>query len=275
MIFFIIFFVSKKLTFNKKSSKFIYFNGDNMSSTSFGFLLTILAGLSTLIGIIPILIKIHNEEKIICSSLAFAAGVMLCVSITDLIPESLNMLKNYQDITMIFLVFIFVIIGIISSSAIDKFISSKEENSLYKVGIISMLAIIFHNLPEGMATFISTTKSISLGLSLTLAIAIHNIPEGISISVPIYYATNSKLKAFTYTFISALSEPLGALVTYLFLINYINDTILGLLFALIAGIMIQISLSELLPTSIKYKQTKLTKIFFIVGVTFMLLKLLF
>lgn len=149
-----------------------------MNNVGMAFLLTILAGFSTLIGTIPIFIKLENEDGIICGSLAFASGVMLCVSITDLIPESLNMLREYNDIVMIFLCFIFILIGIIISSIIDKTLSTKSNNSLYKVGLISMLAIIIHNIPEGIATFISTTKSISLGLSLTIAIALHNIPEG-------------------------------------------------------------------------------------------------
>lgn len=128
---------------------------------------------------------------------------------------------------------------------------------------------------EGIATFISTTKSFELGLSLTIAIALHNIPEGISISVPIFYSTKSKLKAILLTLVSALSEPLGALFTYLFLARFINQTVLGLIFALIAGIMIQISLTELLPTSVSYNYNKITRFFFIVGILFMLLKFLF
>jgi ZIP family zinc transporter len=243
-----------------------------MSNTKIAFLLTTIAGLSTMFGTIPIFIKTKNINKIICSSLAFASGVMICVSITDLLPESFNMLKNYNDLIMILLVFIFLIIGIIVSSLLDKFINSKENNSLYKVGLISMIVIIFHNIPEGIATYISTTKNINLGLSLAVAIGIHNIPEGISISVPIYYSTSSKTKALFYTLTSALSELFGALLANFFLANYINNTVLGLLFATIAGIMIQISLSELLPTSIKYNQPKITNFFFIIGILFMLLR---
>ena len=247
-----------------------------MNNINIAFLLTIIAGLSTLIGTLPIFLKLKHENNIICASLAFASGVMLCVSITDLIPESLTMLKhNLSAFITIILSFLFTIIGIIFSSLISKNIPETTNNNLYKVGIISMLAIIIHNVPEGIATFISTTKSINLGLSLTLAIAIHNIPEGISISVPIYYATKSKFKAFSYTLVSALSEPLGALLTYLFLSPFINDNILGLLFSLIAGIMIQISLTELLPTSLKYNQSKITRNFFIIGIIFMLIKVVF
>lgn len=242
-----------------------------MNNTSMAFLLTSLAGLSTLIGCIPIFIKLKNEDQIIAGSLAFASGVMLSVSITDLIPESIKMLSTYNGITIIILCFIFIMLGGLSSITIDKILPNNNI-SLYKVGIISMIAIILHNIPEGIATFISTTKSVSLGISLTIAIALHNIPEGISISVPIYYSTKSKLKSFFYTLVSAISEPLGAIITYLFLYKYITDSILGLLFSFIAGIMIQISISVLLPTSKEYNYKKITTIFFIIGIIFMLLK---
>ena len=245
-----------------------------MNSINMAFFLTTLAGFSTMIGVIPIFIKITNKDKIIASSLAFASGVMLCVSITDLIPESILMLRNYfNGFLVVILSFIFVVIGIIISSLIDKYLPTKIEGNLYRVGIISMLAIILHNLPEGIATFISTTKDTSLGISLATSIALHNIPEGISISVPIYYSTKSKTKAFLYTFISALSEPLGAIITYLFLLPFVNDILLGLLFSLIAGIMMQISLTELLPESNSYKYPKLTTTFFLIGIIFMLLKI--
>ncbi len=245
-----------------------------MNSIRMAFFLTTIAGLSTMLGTIPIFIKLKNENKIIAGSLAFAAGVMICVSITDLIPESIMMLEeNYNGALTILLSFLFLMIGIISSNFIDKTLPTTTKNiPLYKVGVISMLAIILHNIPEGIATFISTTKDTALGLSLTIAIALHNIPEGISISVPIYYATKKRGKAFLYTFISALSEPLGAILTYLFLLPFINNVILGLLFSFIAGIMIQISMSELLPTSTSYQVPKLTKLFFIIGVIFMLVK---
>lgn len=245
-----------------------------MNPIKMAFLLTTIAGLSTLLGTIPIFIKFKNINKIIAGSLSFASGVMLCVSITDLLPESINMLETkYNGIVTVLLVFTFLMIGMLISSLIEnKLPTNTKTIPLYKVGIISMLAIILHNVPEGIATFISTTKDTSLGISLAIAIAMHNIPEGVSISVPIYYATKSKRKALKYTFISALSEPLGAIITYLFLLQFITEIILGLLFALIAGIMIYISLTELLPTSISYKEEKITKAFFLIGIISMLLK---
>jgi len=248
-----------------------------MKNVLMAFILTTLAGLSTLLGLIIIFLKIKRKDIIVCASLAFAAGVMLCVSITDLIPESLNMLRvNYNGPLVIMLSFIFILIGILISNFIDKtlptFNESTQHQGLFKIGIISMIAIIIHNIPEGIATFVSTTKDTSLGISLAIAIALHNIPEGISIGIPIYYSTNSKFKAFIYTFISALSEPFGAIITYLFLYPFITDTILGMLFSLIAGIMMQISICELIPGSKKYQYKNIFNISFLIGILFMLLK---
>jgi len=244
-----------------------------MNSIYMAFFITSIAGFATMLGTIPIFVKLKNESKIIAGSLAFAAGVMICVSVTDLVPESIMMLENkFNGVVTILLVFLMLMIGMIISSLIEnKLPNGSSDLSLYKVGVFSMLAIILHNIPEGIATFISTTKDTSLGISLSIAIAMHNIPEGISISVPIYYSTKSRLKALTYTFVSSLSEPIGAILTYLFLLPFINDIVLGLLFAIIAGIMIYISFIELLPTSSSYYENKITRIFFIVGIIFMLL----
>lgn len=246
-----------------------------MNNTSMAFLLTFLAGLSTMIG--TIFIGKKNSNKVILSSLSFAAGVMICVSITDLIPESILLISdNLHSISTILISFLGVVLGVIISMLIDYYLpdNDKSNNKLYRVGFISMIAIIIHNIPEGIATFMATNSDISLGLSLALAIAMHNIPEGISISVPIYYSTGSKKKALLYTGISALSEPFGALLAYLFLKNIMNDLILGILFSVIAGIMLQISFSELLPSARRYNDNKRLIIFFIIGILFMLIKFL-
>ncbi|MBQ2873505.1 MAG: ZIP family metal transporter [Bacilli bacterium] len=237
-------------------------------------ILTFLAGLATLIGVIPIFIKIKNKDKIIASACAFASGVMICISIFDLIPESLRYLSsNFNPFWIISLCFIFIVIGIILSMILDHYIDRiSNSGSLFKVGILSMIAIILHNVPEGIVTFIVSNKNIMLGISICIAIALHNIPEGISIAIPIYYSTKSKKKAILYTFLAGLSEPLGAILTGLFLVNYVNDIVLGLLFAFIAGVMIQISSGKLLPTGNGYDK-KMTIIFFIVGFIVMLFSL--
>lgn len=242
-----------------------------MNPTLLSFLLTLIAGLSTLIGSIVIFLNKKNKDKIIISSLSFASSVMLFISLTDLIPESYNMFKNlFKLIPLIIIILININIGIILSFYIKKYIPENNNDNLYKVGLISMLAIIMHNIPEGMATFMASNTNISLGISLTIAIALHNIPEGISIAVPIYYSTNSKLKAILYTLISGLSEVFGAIITYLFLKPFINDYMMGILFSVIAGIMMHISVFELLPTSLNYKNKKLTKVSFILGILFVL-----
>lgn len=232
----------------------------------YSLILTSLAGLATLIGIIPIFLKIKNKDYVISAACAFASGVMICISIFDLIPESIRYLSNnFNSFFVIVFCFIFIVIGVILSMILDNYIDIVSKNgNLFKVGILSMIVIILHNIPEGIVTFIVGNKNIMLGISICIAIALHNIPEGISIAVPIYYSTKSKRKAIFYTFIASLSEPFGAILTGIFLINYVNDTILGLLFAFIAGIMIQIASGKLLPTGNNYNH-KLSLIFLVVG----------
>ncbi len=258
---------------------FIYFNGDIiMSTTLLAFVLTTIAGLSTMVGSVVIFIKKKNYEMIILSSLSFAAGVMICVSITDLVPEAINLLRDsLSGINTILITLLGIVLGIVISMIIDYYLPDKpsietKNKSLFKVGLISMIAIILHNIPEGIATFVATSSDMSLGMSLALAIAMHNVPEGISISIPLYYSTGSKKKAILYTLVSALSEPFGALLAFIFLKNIMNDLILGILFSLIAGIMLQISFCELLPTARKYHNKKYMIIFFVIGSLFMLMK---
>ena len=246
-----------------------------MENAIFGFSLTLIAGLSTMLGTIIIFFK-NKNNKIIISSLSFASGVMISVSILELIPESFNLLNNiFPILGAILYILIFIVTGIIFSMSIDKYLPDKFQmktnNNLYRVGIFAMLGIILHNIPEGIATFMATNKSVTLGLSLAISIALHNIPEGISISIPIYYATNSCFKALFYTFISGISEFLGALITYFFLSDFINERIMGFIFSLIAGIMLHISFTELLPTSKKYNKLHLTTIWFVLGVLFMII----
>lgn len=240
------------------------------------FLMTTLAGISTLLGSILIFFK-NKEEKILSSSLAFAAGVMITVSFTDLIPSSISKIGEYCPFFATFcLCLIGMNIGILLSNFIEKKVSKRENSStLYKIGLISMLAIILHNIPEGIATYISCKNDFNLGLKLTIAIALHNIPEGISISVPIYYSTKSKKKAFFYTFISGFSEVVGAIISYLFLGYLENDLFMGFLYSIIAGIMITISIKELIPESLNYKLKKKTILFFIIGFIFMFISHIF
>ena len=234
------------------------------------FLLCLIAGLSTLLGSLFIFIK-GNKNNIIKYALAFASGVMLSVSIFDLIPESLTMFQSTTKNSIFSNIAFFIIIGLIIPLFIDKILPNKlDQNSkLYKLGIFAMIAIIIHNIPEGIATYISSKTNIKLGISITIAIAMHNMPEGISIAMPVYYATKNKKKAIGLTFISGMSEPLGAFLAFIFLKPIINDTIMGALFAIIAGIMAYISIIELLPTALQYKEKKKTIISFLIGILFM------
>ncbi len=196
------------------------------------------------------------------------------VSFTDLIPEGISLLTLDQGKNrgFIFLI-LFIIIGLLISVIIDKLIPESSEaydKKLYKVGIFSMIAIIVHNIPEGIATFLSSATNLSLGIAITIAIALHNIPEGISISVPVYQATKNRSKAIGYTFISGMSEPVGAILAFLILKPIITNTIMGSILAIIAGIMTHISMFQLLPTSLKYKEKGKTIIFFIIGFVFMI-----
>ena len=244
-----------------------------LNNTLYSFLLTTIAGFSTLIGSILIFFDKKKSEKVIVASLSFASAVMLTVSFTDLIPEAIDMLKNvYPKFPCYIILLLFINIGIIISFLIDKYLPEEKINdkgTLYKVGIISMLAIILHNIPEGMATFMASNKDKSLGIALTIAIALHNIPEGISIAVPIYFATGSHKRSFWYTLLSGFSELLGAVLAYLFIARYVNNFILSLILGVTAGIMIHISAYELLPNSLAYKKRKDTILSFLLGVLVM------
>lgn len=242
-----------------------------MNSITFAFLVTTIAGLSTLIGMVPIYLKFKNIDNVILISLAFAAGVMLSVSLISLIPESYHLIggKSNPKSTIILMI-IFILVGVFLSSFIDKLFRNLE-NKLYKIGIINTIALMLHNIPEGILTFSTTTTNVSLGITLALSILFHNIPEGISISVPIYYSTNSKSKAFFYTAISGFSEILGAVFTYLFLFCFITNNFIGIMLAMTTGIMTYISLFELLPNSLEYRHKKTSYISFIIGFIFMML----
>ena len=240
------------------------------------FILTTLAGLSTVIGIIPIFFRFSDNNKIIAGSLSFASGVMIAVSIFDLIPESIKIMNEYCSELVLLLCILFVFLGIFFSYFLNsKSISSEFNGSLYHVGVISMIAIIMHNIPEGIITFVTVKNDIRLGIGLVIAIAIHNIPEGISIGVPIYYSTGSKIRAFLYTFIAGISELFGAVIAYLFLLPIINMLVLSFLFSFIAGVMLHISFMVLLPTSYSYGYFKFGILLFLFGFIFFLFYLYF
>ncbi len=235
------------------------------------FLLTLFAGLATTIGGLAVYYKKEFSNKFLSNALAFSAGVMIFVSFVEIYQKANdNIAQTYEGkiatlITMASFFFGILIIGIIdnlipkqenphdiqSEAEIEKELSSVDKN-LLRMGVFSALAIGIHNFPEGLATFVMALDDPATGISIAIAIAIHNIPEGIAVSIPIYYATKNRKKALKYSFLSGLSEPIGALIGYLILMPIISPLVMGIIFAAVAGIMIYISLDELLPAAHRY-----------------------
>ena len=245
-------------------------------------LLSLFAGLSTVLGAFLVFFSRISKRLIITFSLAFSSGVMLSISLLDLFISSENYLTNYLGKTKgIVYSLLFMLIGVLISFLISNLISeesstkNKEKNRLFKIGLTSMLALMLHNFPEGIATFVSGYENLSLGISVAFAITLHNIPEGIAIAIPIYHSTNSKFLAFKYTFLSGISEPLGALFAFLIIKPYINEFIMSIIFLLVSGIMLYISLVDLLPTAKSYNLNKVFTLSLFLGVIFIPLSHIF
>ena len=211
-----------------------------MNKSIIPFIITFIAGISTLIGIIPTYINNKYKNYIIKTSIIMSGLIMLLVSVKSLIPESYKYLEKNKIQLLIY-----IILGIIISKIIDKYVDNKTNNNLLKIGILSTITLILHNIPEGIITYITSLNNIKLGIKLSLAIALHNIPEGIIISVPIYYSTNNRKLAYIYTLISGFSEILGAIIAKIFIKNITNN-ILGIILSITSGIMIYIAIFELL-----------------------------
>lgn len=238
------------------------------------FIISTIAGLSTLLGALVIFIKIKEENinKFITFSLAMSLSVMISVSVIELIPDSLTIFStNYSFLKGFILASIPFLCGYILIRIISKYTKVGEGSKLLKLGVLSSLALFLHNLPEGIATFMSAYYDINLGITLGIAIMLHNIPEGIAIAVPIYYATGDRKKAIKYTLLSGLSEPIGSLLAYIVLHKYINDVLISIVLLVVAGIMITLSIEEMFPASKKYNCDKNLSIGLIVGVVLVLL----
>lgn len=241
----------------------------------FALFLTSLAGLSTGIGSAIGLFSKMKNPKVLSFAMGFSAGVMIYISFVELMGEAIHSLSNDfgEKLGNTYAAMAFFA-GIALIAIIDKLVPEFEnphefdktedlkisENKLPKanktqmmrVGVLTAFAIGIHNFPEGMATFASAMQNPSLGIAIAIAIAIHNIPEGLAVSVPIYYATGNRRKAFWLSFLSGLAEPIGAFVGYLILMPYLNDTMFGVIYAVIAGIMVFIALDQLLPAAEKF-----------------------
>ncbi|EOZ8090645.1 zinc transporter ZupT, partial [Campylobacter jejuni] len=253
-------------------------------------LLTLFAGFSTAIGSIIAFFSRKDDLRVLSLGLGFSAGVMIYISFMEILPTALKDFKNYYNSHWAELLGLACFFGgILISLLIDKLIPEdvnphepKEDLSELKIcplpqkgqnppkfhpgeklhqintkalkrtGIFTALAIAIHNFPEGFATFISSLDNLTLGIAIAIAVAIHNIPEGLAVSLPIYHATGDKKKAFIYSALSGFAEPLGAFVGALILLPFIGDLTLAISFAVIAGIMVFISLDELLPAAKTY-----------------------
>jgi ZIP family zinc transporter len=147
--------------------------------------------------------------------------------------------------------------------------SKKPRNALVRTGLMTALALTIHNFPEGLATFIAALHEPGIAIPVTAAIALHNIPEGVAVAMPLYFATGSRKKALGYSFLSGLSEPLGAVVGYFLLRAFISDALFGIIFAAVAGIMVFISIDELLPSAREYGEHHISIYGFVAGMAVM------
>jgi ZIP family zinc transporter len=152
--------------------------------------------------------------------------------------------------------------------------SEEHKSKLMRMGLFTALALAIHNFPEGLATFMAALRDPIMGISIAVAIAIHNIPEGIAVAVPVFYATGSKKKAFKLSLLSGFAEPLGALAGFLLLYRFLSDTMFGFVFAFVAGIMVYISLDELLPAAKEYGEHHLSIYGLVAGMAVMALSIL-
>lgn len=219
-------------------------------------LLTTGAGLATTIGSLLGLAVKEPGPRFMGSTLGFSAGVMVLVSFMELLPESINSIGLIPAYTGFFL-------GMISFFLIDLLIphdyigqhdhkGGAEADKLMRTGLLVALGIGIHNFPEGMATFAGALEDVRLGSAIAVAIAIHNIPEGLAVSAPIYAATGSRRKAFLWSFLSGVSEPVGAGLAGLVLMPFMSPALLGWVLAAVAGIMVAISLDEIIPIAKSY-----------------------
>jgi ZIP family zinc transporter len=257
------------------------------SQILFAFFLTAIAGLSTGIGSLIALLAKKTNKNFLSVSLGFSAGIMIYVSFMEMMPQALKELSAvYNEKTGTLFLIIAFFTGIILINLIDFLIPEQinpheaheveemqKNTQLKRAGIMVAISIGIHNFPEGIATFTSALGSLDVAIPITVAIAIHNIPEGIAVAVPIYHATGNRKKAFWYSFLSGLSEPAGALLAFLFLSHFWTPALNGLILAAVSGIMVFISLDELLPTAEKYGKHHLSITGVVLGMLVMALSL--
>ena len=253
--------------------------------------LTLFAGLATGIGSAIALLAKSTSKGFLSFSLGLSAGVMVYISFMEMLPMSQEMLSvSYHGSKGEFFSICAFFGGIGITALIDKLVPKQanpheirgvedakkhpSKSQLMRMGVFTAIAIGIHNFPEGIATFMAALEDPQLGIAIAIAIAIHNIPEGIAVSVPIYQATGDKLKAFKWSFLSGLAEPVGAIVAYLVLMPFISSELMGVIFAIVSGIMIYISFDELLPAAHEWGKHHTSILGVVVGMAVMALSLL-
>ena len=221
--------------------------------TKTAILLSILAGGATNLGVLFTYFKKDRVREVISVSLSFAFGVMSLISFKELLPLPIKyFIKNLNIGVALLIIFLIPVLAFMILK-ISK-INIKKGSNLYKIGILNMLILFLHNLPEGIAVFTSSVASQKLGLKIALSIGAHNLPEGICIAVPIYYSTDDRRKAFYYTFLSGVAEPIGAIITWLFLKPFISICFLNVTLYFVGCLMLTIAILEILPEVLSYKR---------------------
>jgi ZIP family zinc transporter len=257
--------------------------GKLMKNVIIALILTALAGLSTAFGGLISFCSKNTNKRFLAFTLGISAGVMLYVSFMELMAKATNVLGEiYGQKQGSIYVALWFFCGIAVAALIDRLIpeptihkhDGKDGYGMMRTGVVTALALGIHNFPEGMATFVSALDSPQMAIPIVVAIAIHNIPEGIAVAVPIYYATGSKKKGFIYSFVSGMAEPLGAAFGYLLLMPFFSECLNACVFAAVAGIMVFISVDELLPSAQADDNTHIAVYGLVAGMAVMALSLI-
>jgi ZIP family zinc transporter len=220
-------------------------------------LLSFLAGISTVLGSLVIILFKDFRKSYMSFFLGLSAGAMIYLSFMELLPYSIRLIGYLPGNLSFFSGILFI--GIIDRIVPHHYLNYCSKNSvvydkLLFSGYMVAVGIMIHNFPEGIAVFMSSLGNLRYGILIALATALHNIPEGVAVATPIYYATKSRIKAFYYSFLAGIAEPVGAIAAYIILRQFINEVFVAYVFAFVAGIMVYISMDELLPTCFENSQ---------------------
>ena len=255
------------------------------------FLLTLGAGLATGIGSALAFFARRTNKRLLAFSLGLSGGVMVYVSFVELFSQAESALgevwgQRWGSVCTVAAFFG----GILLIGIIDRLVPKVENPheahtveemdarpchpKLMRMGIMTALAIGIHNFPEGIATFTTAVDNRTLGVAIAVAIAIHNIPEGIAVSIPIFYATGDRKRAFRLSLLSGLAEPVGALLAWAVLMPFMSPTLMGCVLAGVAGIMVFISIDELLPAAREYGEPHIANYRVVTGMALMAVSLI-